>query len=275
MHSPVAPSRHPGFTRPVHVLAADPDLAGGLEGRELAEARSRVMAPAVALPAGAWHPCPQRPDGAFGVLILRGMLISEERLGGRWHAQIMGPGDVIDPWAQGDLLARARLWTAAQPSSLALLDGEFLRSAHRWAPITASLLRRLTDRAERLAATAAMSQLPRVDLRLLGFFWHLAERWGRVAPSGLVVSVRLTHEQLGRLVGARRPTVTLALGELDAAGLLSRRREGSWLLAGASSELLQGGGVASFAGVPSYVNGNRGDGKLPTVRKLPTARAVA
>jgi hypothetical protein len=60
--------------------------------------------------------------------------------------------------------------------------------------------------------------------------WHLAERWGRMGPSGVVVPIELTHGALGRLVGARRPTVTLALGELARDGALVRRNDGSWVL---------------------------------------------
>jgi hypothetical protein len=51
-----------------------------------------------------------------------------------------------------------------------------------------------------------------------------------VTPGGLVVPLQFTHEALGRLIGARRPTVSLALKELSSAGLLSRRDDGAWLL---------------------------------------------
>jgi CRP/FNR family cyclic AMP-dependent transcriptional regulator len=37
---------------------------------------------------------------------------------------------------------------------------------------------------------------------------------------------------LADLVGAHRPSVTKAMGELTAAGALSRRDDGSWMLSG-------------------------------------------
>ena len=40
----------------------------------------------------------------------------------------------------------------------------------------------------------------------------------------------LTHEALGRLIGARRPTVTLALKVLDGQDRLERLPDGAWLL---------------------------------------------
>jgi hypothetical protein len=47
----------------------------------------------------------------------------------------------------------------------------------------------------------------------------------------VVVPLALTHEALGRLIGARRPTVTLALKALGAQERLLRRGDGAWLLA--------------------------------------------
>jgi hypothetical protein len=45
--------------------------------------------------------------------------------------------------------------------------------------------------------------------------------------------VRVTHETLGRLVRAQRPSVTRALNQLTARGALSRAIDGTWRLHGA------------------------------------------
>jgi CRP/FNR family transcriptional regulator, cyclic AMP receptor protein len=78
----------------------------------------------------------------------------------------------------------------------------------------------------------ALSHLRRVDARLIVLFWQLAYRFGRVQPEGVSVPLRLTHETLGRVVGAQRPSVTTALNQLEAAGRVSRRQGGGWLLHG-------------------------------------------
>jgi CRP/FNR family transcriptional regulator, cyclic AMP receptor protein len=52
-----------------------------------------------------------------------------------------------------------------------------------------------------------------------------------VTADGVVLRLRLTHELLGQLVGAKRPTVSLALKELEARGSIHRPAEGGWLLA--------------------------------------------
>ena len=78
----------------------------------------------------------------------------------------------------------------------------------------------------------AIAHLKRIDDRLLALLWCLAERWGRVSPDGVVVALRLPHRTLGSLVGARRPSVPTALGQLMARGEVERRPDGGWLLLG-------------------------------------------
>jgi DNA-binding FadR family transcriptional regulator len=47
----------------------------------------------------------------------------------------------------------------------------------------------------------------------------------------------LTHRMLGRLIGARRPSVTSALQRLDREGLVTRTRDGAWVLRGMPDEV--------------------------------------
>jgi hypothetical protein len=77
-----------------------------------------------------------------------------------------------------------------------------------------------------------MLENPRVDVRLLLLFWYLAERWGRVGPDGVSVPISVTHNMLGRLVRAQRPSVTANLRRLARRGMLTRRENGVWMLHG-------------------------------------------
>ena len=54
--------------------------------------------------------------------------------------------------------------------------------------------------------------------------WHLAERWGRVHPDGVVIPLPLNHQRLADLVGAHRPSVTTAMGELNPCSARSAAR---------------------------------------------------
>ena len=102
----------------------------------------------------------------------------------------------------------------------------------QWPEIFAALMDRAARRAERLVVTQAIAHITRVDERLLALLWLLAERWGRVVPGGVLVSLRLPHRTLAGMVGARRPSVTTALGQLMARGAIERRQDGAWILRG-------------------------------------------
>lgn len=129
-------------------------------------------------------------------------------------------------------------WTVAAPTTIALLDERLVVAVRTWPGVSTLFMRRAACQVARAATHRAIAQLPRVETRLLALFWHLAERWGRVSPAGVIVPLTLTHETAGRLVGARRPTVSLALKELARQNAVIRRPDGSWLLNPVSLEVL-------------------------------------
>lgn len=168
--------------------------------------------------------------GAFGALVLDGMLHHHLRLGDQPAMRLLGPGDIIS--ASGTphptLLSESYVRPAA-PTRLALFGDEVLIAGHHWPRLLEGLYVRMGQQAERLAAQLVICQMPRVDQRLLALMWLLAETWGRVTSAGTTVPLALTHDALGALVGARRPTVTLALKGLSKRGALMHQDSG-WLL---------------------------------------------
>jgi CRP-like cAMP-binding protein len=90
---------------------------------------------------------------------------------------------------------------------------------------------RLSDQEHRIAVSGAISQLPRTDERIEATFEQLAARLGIRTDQGRLLPLPMTHAAIGRLVGASRPTVSLALTRLAASGRLTRRPDGHWLLA--------------------------------------------
>ena len=144
--------------------------------------------------------------------------------------RILGPGDILSFGAAApSMILVERGCRVVAPAQLALLGKDVLVGAHRWPRLTAGLHVRTAEQIERVAVQLAICQLPRVEDRLLALLWLLAESWGRVTPSGTALPINLTHETLGALVGARRPTVTLALGELTSRGAVLRQGR-TWLL---------------------------------------------
>src|SRR5919107_596513 len=205
----------------VQLLSADSDLARELDPRRAREAAQRLYARALEVPRGRWTP---------NVTVLEGSR----------PIALLGPGDVLRAWEGGDdaeeLLPRSVAWSALAPTRLAIIDQAFAVRAAQWPEVFAALLDRAARRAERLVVMQAIAHLTRVDDRLLALLWCLAERWGRVVPGGVLVSLRLSHRTLAGMVGARRPSVTTALGQLMARGELERRVDGEWLLRGAAPE---------------------------------------
>jgi CRP/FNR family cyclic AMP-dependent transcriptional regulator len=219
------------------LLELDPDLGQLLtdERREAAERELRVRVTSFGV--GEW-------DGGrladadpthIGLLVAEGVLAREVVLGDTVSTELLGPGDIVRPWhieGPPQLLPVAIRWNALSSVRLALLDRRAANMLGRYPEINAVIVDRLSVRAQRLAITQAISQLNRVDRRLLALFWHLAERWGRVSPEGIAVPLVLSHRLIGELVGARRPTVSTALAELARESQLVRRDDGTWLLTG-------------------------------------------
>jgi CRP/FNR family transcriptional regulator, cyclic AMP receptor protein len=223
--------------RTLSLLELDPDLGQLLtpERRELALATLQVEAHRLA--AGPWSGT--RIEGAnpehVGLLLLEGVVSREVVVSDTVSTELLGPGDILRPWTLQDtapLLQLGVRWNALTESRVAVLDRRFAARLAQWPEVNSVLIDRLNARAQRLATTQAISQLNRVDRRLLALFWHLAERWGRVTSDGIAVPLTLSHRMLGQLVGARRPTVSTAIGDLAERDELVRRPDGTWLLRG-------------------------------------------
>jgi CRP/FNR family transcriptional regulator, cyclic AMP receptor protein len=238
----------------VRLLDADPELGARLDPNAFAAAHRLALARTLTLPTGGWDPRAdlRHVSGCLGVLVLEGLIKREVELASSGCAELLGQGDVIRPWDEdqgGHFTALEPAWEILETSRIALLDGRIAAVAGRWPALLDVLLGRVVQRSRSLAFHMALSNLTRVDLRLLALFWHLADRWGRVGPDGVVLPLRLPHRTLAGLVGAQRPSVTTALGTLSEAGRLTRRSDGSWLLHGEPPVDLRGGEIAARARV--------------------------
>src|SRR5215216_1285786 len=215
----------------VQLLNVDPELARELDPRRAREAAHRLYARAIDIPRGRWMPSTGLLQGTRPIgLLLREAIVDEHP-----SAELLGPGDVMRAWDDDDneeLLPRTVQWTALTATRVAIVDHAFAVRAAQWPEVFASLLDRAARRAERLVVMQAIAHLTRVDDRLLALLWCLAERWGRVVPDGVLVSLRLSHRTLAAMVGARRPSVTTALGQLIARREIERRANGEWMLLG-------------------------------------------
>jgi CRP-like cAMP-binding protein len=237
----------------VAVLDHDPDLAALVAPDRLDAARRRLVARASAVQTGEWVVSEREvgAGGAAGLLILAGVTVRRTRIGPRRTAELLGPGDVLRPWQEGTGSSHYPIDGSLQalaPLRLAHLDAEFVARTTAFPEIVNGLFARSLGRARLLAIALAVAQIPSLQERLLVTLWHLADRFGRVRPDGVLLPLKLTHELLAELAAAQRPSVTTALGALRDRGLIDTEGRG-WLLYGEPPSL-------NARPVRSY-NGNR------------------
>src|SRR5205085_7055550 len=113
----------------------------------------------------------------------------------------------------------------------------FVKRVRFWPQIGLALLRRAGRRAINLDVQRAIAAQPRLEVRLALLLWHLAGRWGKVEPGGVRLPLPLTHQLLGQLVGAERPSVSHALARLAQNGLVTGQGD-EWHLHGSLEEQL-------------------------------------
>ena len=228
----------------ISIVDADPDLADLLDEPELSRARRQALTRERRLSPGDWDASRAiEPDRHHrGFLIIDGLLSRAVTVLGRDCVELLGAGDVLRPWRwdiEGSHVHAEVGWAVLEPTRLAVLDHGLVERMNPWPQLGVELFARGTRRAHHLAVALAIAHHQRVDDRLVLTLWHLAERWGRVGPEGIAVPLPLSHQRLADLVGAHRPSVTKAMGELARAGTLSRREDGVWVLHGAPPEELR------------------------------------
>jgi hypothetical protein len=216
------------------ILSEDPDLAEALSADLRPRAVEACVARTLDLPRGRWNAAfMDNPDG-IGLLVLEGLLLRRVGIDGRFGAELLGQGDLLRPWQGEDAapsLTRITGWRVLAPARVAVLDDDVEHQFAAFPPLIGGLVGRALERSRNLAINMAIVHQARVTVRLHMLLWHLADRWGRVGPDGVILPLALTHTVLSDLVAARRPTVTGALTELGRGGLVRPYGEG-WLLHG-------------------------------------------
>jgi CRP/FNR family transcriptional regulator, cyclic AMP receptor protein len=221
----------------IRVVDAFPELVANLDEERATLARKHALATLKGLAPGSWQPDleVQRAPGHLGLLVVDGLLTRDVMLGSTVATEIVGRGDILRPADHDGESAPVPFgvqWTVLEPTRLAILDRRFSLVVGHWPETIEVLMRTAVRRTHSLALHLAVCHLRRVDIRLLVVLWHLADRWGRVETDGVRVPLRLTHQTLGRVVGAQRPSVTTALRQLMDADRVVRTDDGGWLLRG-------------------------------------------
>lgn len=223
--------------RKAALIELDRDLAEGLDPRREALARRHLIVRVATVPAGEWQPEADAfaATGGLGLLIVEGLAIRRVALDHRAAAELLGPDDLLRPWEDdGEHAAYpfATSFRIVNGLSLAVIDAPAMGRLMHFPEIVERLMGRVMARSRRVVGHLVVAQLTSVDARLAVVLWHMADRFGHVRPDGVVLPLRLTHEMLGFIVAARRPSVTAALGRLVERGSIEPLGDGGWLLKG-------------------------------------------
>jgi CRP/FNR family transcriptional regulator, cyclic AMP receptor protein len=231
----------PRRTTRVAVLTFDRELAERLDGARRERAETLSAARVLRRPQGVWdaaHDAAHGRDG-LGLLVIEGTLVRRVGMAGRFGAEILSAGDLLQPAehdGEGATLPFEATWRVLTPMRLAVLDLAWMARMSPFPEVFAEITRRVMQRSRRIATLQAIAQHHRLEDRLRLVFWELADRYGKVSVAGVRLELPLTHDLISHLVGAHRPSVSAALSRLEHAGYI--RREGrQWLLLGAPPQI--------------------------------------
>lgn len=221
--------------RGVRLLDADPDLGEDLSEQEFADARRSVMLPILALDQGPWS-VDQLSEvrsvhgKARGFFVMAGAIGIELGIAGQVSTRMIVPRELVLLDGGVDQSIDVQIsWTVFDPATLIVLDRRLAIIAIRWPGLMDAIFKRAAQQVRHATLQQAISQLPRVEDRLLALLWSIADRQGVVRGDGVWVHLPVTHAMLARMIGARRPTVSLGLRALSDQGLATAEGTG-WLI---------------------------------------------
>ena len=209
-----------------------------LDGHRHAQARVRLIGRLITLDKGRWDVASLQgtPSLSAGLLLVDGFITRELLMDDRASVELLGPGDLLRPWDENESLLPFEVrWNVLAPVRAIVLGPAFASQVRAFPEVSTALLSRVHGRAQRLAESQAIAHTTAIKERLHAMLRHLADRWGRITADGVVVPLALSHRMLAELVGARRPTVSVALADLARGCVVVRRGDGTWLLAQSAS----------------------------------------
>lgn len=138
---------------------------------------------------------------------------------------LIEPGELFGELAVFEGGIREEYAEAMEKSTVVLIPGETIQrlmEAHTEVSLGVTKLMGLRRKRveQRLKALLFRSNRERVVHLLV----ELAEKYGRQTPQGVVLEIKLSHQDLANIIGSTRETVTVVLGDLQTEGGLAVHR---------------------------------------------------
>jgi CRP/FNR family transcriptional regulator, cyclic AMP receptor protein len=220
----------------MRVLLEDPRLRARLNDPQSAKGEALThlcWVPQERLEPGRWAVDEYlRDDRHVGLLIVDGHVLRELRVFGESSGELLGPGDVIQPAQQFTEapLPASTLWRILSSTRLAVLDGGFEAIASTNPGLAQEVHDRFVRRAHHMSVLLALARVRNLAQRIHLILAHCSYRWGDRNGDLWNLQAPLSHDVLSKLSGARRPSVSAALGELANRQLVWRRGRDGWCI---------------------------------------------
>ncbi len=233
----------------MRILEEDPQLAPGLSAERLLAAARLAVGPVLRMSSGRLERDPLAGSGATAALVVEGLATCTSRLEGARNAELLAPGDIVGRPELEDSSVGSMVgleWRVLSSGwTLVLLGPEVGQATARFPELARGLVARTARRTELMRTQTLIAQVRRLDRGIELLLWLLADRHGKVGAEGIRLELPLTHQLIAELLGAQRPSVSVAMRRLTEAGRLSRNCDGRYVLHGSAPELRQSTGAAS------------------------------
>ena len=165
-------------------------------------------------------------DGAFLLGKGRIRICSNTPDGKQSILAFIDPGEVFGELSLVQDGEREERAEAAVDSTVILLPGDELRRLMENSPSLALGVTRLIGLRRRRIERRLKSLLFRSNRdRLTHLLLELTEQYGRTTDEGVLLDIKLSHQELASIIGVTRETVTTLLGEMQLEGLLKISRQ--------------------------------------------------
>jgi CRP/FNR family cyclic AMP-dependent transcriptional regulator len=137
------------------------------------------------------------------------------------------PGELFGELAVFDEGARDEYAEAVEKTTVVLIPGEYFSELmEKHAALSVGVTKLIGLRRRRIERRLKYLLFRSNRQRLINLLLELSETYGRQTNDGLLLDIKLSHQDLANVIGSTRETVTVTLGELQAEGrlVLGRRK---------------------------------------------------
>ena len=165
-------------------------------------------------------------DAIYVVLEGRVRLVSITRDGKQAILALFEPGDLFGELALAGADRRDDYAEAVVSSQVLCVPRDAVEAVMERNPnLTLAVTKLIGWRRRRLERRLRSLLFASNRERLTSLLWDLLEQYGSRVSDGVLLDIRLSHQDLANLIGVTRESVTLALGELQSEGVVSLGRQ--------------------------------------------------